>query len=210
MATETIRLPVNIIVEGNLAVMGDLPAYARSQLIQDDFQAFPLDHQLFRVWDAFLTSLGTAAADDLGIATGVFATGLPYITAGDLKAAGATTRYGRIAFTLPHNYVAGQTVRLRVSAGMLTTVADTSCTVDCEVYKSARNTLKTGSDLVATAATTINSLTFAEKTFDVTATGLAAGDVLDIRVAVACTDAATVTAVTPALAHVEMQLDVKG
>lgn len=209
-AASTQRIPNNIIIEGDLTVQGTLPSYARTSLVQDDLKPYPLHLERWRVWDAYQTALGTAAADDLGIGTGTFATGTPYISAGDLKAAGATTRRARILFQLPPEYVAGQTVRLNAWAGMVTTVADTSCTVDFECYRSDADTTIGGSDLVTTSATSMNSLTFAAKAFDVTATSLAAGDWLDIRMTIVCTDTATVTAVIPAVAHAEVILDIKG
>ena len=70
---------------------------------------------------------------------------------------------------------------------MGTTVAGTSCVVDVEAYKVGKdNTL--GSDICATSATTINSLTFANKDFTITAGTLAAGDVLDIRITITVVD----------------------
>ena len=209
-ATETIRYPANIDIQGDLTVRGTIPTVPRSSIVQESIAPYLLPPQLWRVWDAFQTAIATAGSDDLGVTAGAFATGCPYITAGDNKALGATTRRARIIFTLPPEYVAGETVQLRAAAGMLTTVADTSCTVDFECYKLNRDTLKTGSDLVTTSATTMNSLTFGEKVFAVTATSLSPGDILDIRLSITCTDAATGTAVTPALAAVEVQLDVKG
>src|SRR5437667_2427391 len=148
--------------------------------------------------------------DDLAISSGAFATGLPYIHTGNLKSAGATTRYARTMFTLPPEYVPAGACQLRFASGMLTTVSHTSATIDCECYKTARNTLKTGSDLVSTNAASINSLSFVEKTFDLTASGLVAGDVLDIRVTIAVNDSGTVTVVEGAIAHAEMLLTVKG
>ena len=206
----TTRFPNNVTVEGDLTITGSLlPLLPRASLVQADVQAYDLPTTDWRVWDAYQTPLGTAAADDLGITTGTFSTGLPYITSGDSKAT-ATTRYARILFTLPPEYVAGETVQLRFAAGMLTTISDTSATVDAECYLSARTTLITGSDLVTTAATTINSLTFTEKVFAITSTSLVPGSVLDIRVKIAITDAATGTAVIGAIAHAELQCDIKG
>lgn len=208
---DTQRLPNNVVIAGNLQVGGTKPAYSRSELEQDDFQYFDLQLQDWRVWDAFATTLpGTSATDDLGLYTGTWATALPYIATSDLKAAGATTRYARILYTLPECYVAGQTIQIAASAGMLTTVADTTATIDFELYLSDDDTTIGGSDLVSTAATTINSLTFAEKTFTITATSLAPGDLLDIRMAVAVNDGATLTAVIAAVARLSMKLDVKG
>lgn len=207
---EDLRFPVNVDVQGNLIVRGNLPVYPRASLRQDDFQPFPLPLTDWRVWDAFATLLGTPASDDLGITAGTWATGAPYVTAGDLKAAGATTRRARFLVQIPLNYVAAETVQIRLAAGMLTTVADTSCTVDVEAYKLDRDATIGGSDLVATSATTINSLTFGNKDFDLTATTLSPGDWLDVRVSIACTDAATVTAVTPAIAAADLLVDIKG
>lgn len=207
------------LVDGDLRVTEDLfvggsitPLQSRGAILsQEPNIEYPIPWTDLRVWDAFQTNLpGTAATDDLSIATGTFGTGVPYVSAGDLKAAGATTRYARFVFQLPPEYEAGQTVTLRFSAGMLTTVADTSCTVDAECYLDGRETVKSGSDLVTTAATSINSTTFANKDFTITPTALTPGDRLDIRIAITCTDAATVTAVTPAIGAIEMLLDIKG
>ena len=209
-ASETQRIPNNVDIQGDLTVRGTLPTIQRSGLQQENFASYSVDLVNLRVWDAFQTALGTAASDDLGVATGTFGTGLPYVSTGDLKAAGATTRRARFVFQLPAEYVAGESVRITANAGMVTTVADTSCTLDFEAYKSNRDTTKTGSDLVTTSATTINSLTFAAKDFDITATSLSPGDILDVRVSIACTDAATVTAVIGALADLQMKLDIKG
>jgi hypothetical protein len=53
-------------------------------------------------------------------------------------------------------------------------------------------------------------VTFADKNFEITATGLSPGDQLDIRITVAVVDAATGTAVEAALGAVELCLDIKG
>lgn len=210
MATRNF-LDGDLVVTGNVQVGGSLtPPLSRSSLSQEDWAEFPIPFTSWRVFDAFGTSIGTPGNDDLGITAGTFGTGCPYITAGDLKTAGATTRRARFLVQLPHEYVAGQSVRIALAAGMLTTVADGSCTVDVEAYKVAEDTLVTGSDLVTTSATTINSLVFGDKTFDITGTALAPGDLLDVRVSVVCTDTATVTAVTPAIAAAKLQCDVKG
>lgn len=207
----TTRFPDSIQITGNLQVDGSINSRPRSELIQDNFATYGIPFSNLRIWDAFQTHVSTAASDDLGISTGgTFGTNNPYISGGDMKALGATTRRARFTFTLPPEYVAGESVRIVVNAGMVTTVADTSCTVDFEVYLCAKTTLASGSDLVTTAATTINSTSFAAKNFDLTSAGLTAGDMLDVRVSIACTDAATGTAVIPAIAHLALALDIKG
>lgn len=206
------RIDGNLIISGNLQVDGSrLPALARSELAQDNFAAYGVPFSLLRIHDAFQTPISTAASDDLGMSTGgTFGTNAPYITAGDLKATGATTRRARFVFTLPAEYVAGESVRISAHAGMITSVADTSCTLDFEAYRFDLDGTVGGSDLVSTAAMSINSLTFAERAFELTASGLAAGDVLDIRVSIACTDTATATAVIPSIAQIRLSLDIKG
>lgn len=148
--------------------------------------------------------------DDLAIGAGAFGTGLPYIHTGNVKSMGAVTRYARTTFTLPPEFVPAGACQIRLASGMLTTVADTSAVIDCEAYKTARNTLKTGSDLVTSSNGNINSTSFVESSFIVNASGLVAGDVLDIRVTITVNDAGSVTAVEGAIAHAEMLLSVKG
>lgn len=199
-------------VTGSLTVSETaVAAQTRATVLKQDALAiFPIDLTVLRVWDAFQTTLpGTAATDDLALVGGTFATSPPVISAGDLKAAGATTRYARFQMQLPECYDAGETVTLSLSAGMKTTVASVSCTVDVECYKIDKIS-GIGSDLCATAATTINSLTFGAKAFTITATSLAAGDVFDVRIAIACNDAATGTAVTPTIASIDVLCDIKG
>jgi hypothetical protein len=186
-------------------------AQSRATILTQDANAiFPINFALLRVWDAFQTNLpGTAATDDLALVGGTFATAPPTVSGGDMKALGATTRYARFQMQLPECYDAGQTITLSMSAGMVTTVADTSCTLDVQCYKLDKAT-GIGSDLCATAATSINSLTFADIPFTITPTGLIAGDVFDVRIAIACTDAATGTAVTPTIAAIDLLCDIRG
>lgn len=207
---ETISLPNNVLIQGNLLVIGAKPAYARSELTQEDNARFKVPLTDWRVWDNIVASLpNAAAADDLGLIGGAFGAGSPSIQTGDLKSAGATTRRARVQLQLPHNYVAGQSATIRAKAGMLTTVADAAATIDFEAYKS-NDEAGIGADLVTTAALTINSLVLANKDFTVTPTGLAPGDTLDIRLTVIVNDAATVTAVIGIVGAIELLLDVKG
>lgn len=182
----------------------------RTQLKQETLVEFPVNFADLRVHDALATTLpGTPAADDLGLDNGTFGTEAPHVTAGDLKAAGATTRYARFLLALPENYDDAETVQLRINAVMGTTVADNSCDLDVEAYKLASD-LTVGSDLCATAAQDMNSATAANKDFTITATGLASGDVLDVRVSIACNDAATGDVVEPILTKISLLADCRG
>jgi hypothetical protein len=163
----------------------------------------------WRVWDAVATNLpGTPAADDLGLVNGTFGTNPSYIGTGDLKAAGATNRYARAIVTLPEDYEAAETVNLRVWAGMITTVADTSAVVDFEVWRQDKEDGTLGaSDICATSQQSINSLTENSFSFNITATTLEPGDQLDVRLKITVTDAASATAVIGAVYAVELLCD---
>lgn len=199
-------------ISGTLTVpQGGVSAQTRTTILKQDANAiFPMMLTSLRVWDAYSTNLpGTAATDDLALIGGTFATAPPTISAGDLKNAGATTRYARFQFQLPECYDSGETVTLSISAGMATTIASVSCTVDVECYKIDKIT-GIGSDLCATAAITINSLVFGAKDFTITPSGLVAGDTFDVRIAIACNDSGTGTEVTPTIAAIDLLCDIKG
>lgn len=191
--------------------VASIPDIKREQLAQSQLLPYVVPLTDMRVHDAIQTNLpGTAASDDLGIIGTAFGTASPVLQAGDLKAAGPTTRYARFLTRLPAEYAdSGETIQVVIHAGMVTTVADTSCTVGLQCYKSDQEA-GIGSDLVVEAAQDINSLTHADITFTITPTGLVAGDVLDLRIAIACNDAATGTAVIPQIGNVELRCDVRG
>jgi len=185
-------------------------AIARTQLAQDALKPFPIPFELFRVWNAYETALpGTSSSDDLGLYGGTFGTGSQLIRTYDVKNAGAVTLYARVRAALPAEYDAGETITLRMKCGMVTTVASASATVDVECYK-VNGEGGIGSDLCTTSATTINSLTFANKDFTITPTGLVAGDVFDIRITIAVNDSATATAVIAAIGSCDLLCDVRG
>ena len=181
-----------------------------TKMAQRVLQEYPVPLTTLRVHDNFAALLpGTAAADDLGLTTGTWGTDAPQVDAGDLKAAGATTRYAAFEVQVPPNFENGETIQLRITAGMETTVADTSCTVDVECYL-PDGSGGVGTDLCSTSAQSMNSLT--EDAFDFTLSGgsINPGDLLGIRVAVACNDAATGTAVTPVIYDVRLLCDTRG
>lgn len=163
----------------------------------------------FRVWDAVASNPVSAAAnDDLGLVTGTWATNPVRLTGGDMKALGATTRRIYFSIPIPANYDDGETIQIRVRAKMETTVADVSCTVDLEAYVGSSGSL--GSDLVTTAAQSMNSLTAANFDFTINAGSVEPGDLLECRLSIACNDAATATAVTPAVYKVSLLCDTRG
>jgi hypothetical protein len=207
----TTTIPTNLHIEGNLTLTGSYQKVDSGDILnQKTLESYLIPWTAWRVWDAVHTNLpGTAANDDLALVGGTFGTDTWCVESGDLKAAGATTRYARAFIQLPPEYEDGQTVNIRVRGGMETTVADNSATVDLEVYESDYEGDAAGpTDLCATAAQSINSLTHADKDFTITATGLAAGDWLDVRLAVAVNDAATGTVVLARVGNVNLLCDV--
>jgi len=205
LSATTMSLAANSVVDATVSAAA---AIGRAKLaLESKKYLIPLTD--LRVWDAMQTNLpGTGAADDLAIIGGTFGSGSPSIQTGDVKAS-STTRRARFLVPLPAEYENAGTVTLRASAGMVTTVSDTTATIDFEVYESNKTT-GIGSDLCATAATTINSLTFGDKDFSITAAGLVAGDLLDVRVSIAVVDGATATAVIGAFGSLELICQVRG
>jgi len=188
------------------------PPIPRTNLEQNNLESYTIPMTSWRVHDALHTLLpGTSATDDLGLIGGTFGSASPSIQTYDVKTVGATSLYARNAdrFILPPEYVAGQTVVIRLHAGMLTTVADTTATADLEVYLSDEEA-GAGADLCATAAQSINSLTLADKDFTITASGLSPGDVLDVRLALAINDAAGEVAVLGIVGAVKLLCDTRG
>lgn len=212
MANAT-NLPGDLVVPGDLRITGAItPKKSKDTILAlADLQPFPILLTDFRIWDAMQTLLpGTPSSDDLGLVGGTFGTATPSIRTEDLKAAGATNKRARVLVQLPWEYVAGESVSLRFMAGMITTVAGTSATLDVEVYKLQSDPDDSiGSDLVSTAAQSINSLAFANVDFALTATSLSPGDILDVRVTIAVNDGASGTAVIAAFTSAKLLADVR-
>lgn len=185
-------------------------AVARSELTQESYSNFHVNMEDLRIWDAYSTHITTAASDDLGWSTGgTYGTNVPYVTAGT----GTATRIARLKYNVPMNYVAGQAARFAFYCGMITAVADTSCTLDLSAYLEGSGGLKSGSDLVTTAATSINggpAGTFAFVNFDLTVNSptLSPGDWLDLLITIANTDGAATG--IPAISRIMFQAHTKG
>jgi len=154
-----------------------------------------------RIHDAPAVGLPAAAtADDLGCVSGTFLTAKPLLQAGDVGTLNST-RYGRWIFQFPFDATLLTTLTLRAkNAGMLTTVAGTSCSIDAQVV----DQLDPDAELCTTALQSINSLTLADKDFTIGTTTLVANSVLDIRIAVAYVDAGDAGVMIPTLDHLEL------
>lgn len=200
-------IPARSLNANHLALNAEI---ATDQLAQRGMQSASIPLTNCRVWDAMHTPVvGTPATDDLGLITGTPGTDFPYLSAGDLKSAGATTRKVAFQLEVPSNYDDGETFEVRIRSAVETTVADTSCTVDLEVFKGS-GAGAAGSDLCTTSAQAMNSLTPADLDFTIDGSGLDPGDLLTCVVSIACNDAATGTAVTPVIYSITRRCDLRG
>ena len=127
-----------------------------------------------RIHDAIKDALpDSAGTDDMGLADAVGSAALGVITADDDQ-----TGYALHLFQIPADYKAGTdlTVVLRAKTTGLGQVANV---FDVEAKLVGDATV--GSDICATAAQTVTTA-FANYSFTITGTSLAAGDVLQIRI----------------------------
>ena len=201
-----IILPPEVITNYTIAGNADI---AYTKMAQRVLAESVVPVHSFRVWDAVASNPVSAAAnDDLGLVTGTWGTNPVRITAGDVKASGSVTRRIYFSVPIPANYEDGQTIQVRIRAKMETTVADTSCTIDLEAYVGSDGTLS--SDLITSSATSMNSLSAANYDFTINATGVDPGQLLECRLTIASNDAATGTAVIPAVYKVSLLCDTRG
>jgi hypothetical protein len=207
LTADSMTLPASSVTNASLHADA---AVARSKLAQDDLKPYPIPSMYWRVWDNLAALLpATSSADDLGLYPGTWGTTPWMLRSADVKTTTVTLR-AATEIVLPAEYVDGQTVTIRLRAGFITTICDGAGTIDVELYEKAGTGASVGSDLITTAATSFKSTTFANYDFAVTASGLAAGDVLQMRLTMAITDTATATAVIGAIEQVSVLADVKG
>ncbi|GAG43274.1 unnamed protein product, partial [marine sediment metagenome] len=124
---------------------------------------------------------------------GTYGTNAPSLQTPDCGANGGAVAYSaRVEIPVPWEYEAGESMTLRLSAGMITAVADQTATVDVQVYKSDEDATSTG-DLCGTDATSdnMNNTVFADVDFVITPTTLVPGDLLDVLITVTVDDDAT-------------------
>jgi hypothetical protein len=216
--SQSATLPNSCVSNGQVSSSA---AIDRSKLAQDSLQTYPIRPDEWRNATQFYTVLGAPTTAVLGIYTGGSGTNQNnaiWVGTADINSA-TTTVTARTVFTLPPEYDAGESVTLRLYAGMgvangtdTAYTADTSCTIDATAFEIDKDSITntTGTDLVTTAVTDMNSTTIAAKDFTITPTNLAAGDSLDIKITISCSDGQTSNVVIPVIAGAEMLLDVQG
>ena len=195
----------DVVVSGALRLGGGIsPLKTAADLLTVEEKTWTVPWTLWRIWDALTTNLpAVAATDDLALVAGTLGTDSPSVQGQDSGGLN-TTGYMRAQLPIPADYVAGQSLKLRFHAGMLTSVADTTCTLDMEAYKSDEESL-VGADLAAAAvANNIKSLVFADVDFTITAATLNPGDILDVRVSINTVDGANAAVLIPCIGVVQM------
>lgn len=125
-----------------------------------------------------------------------------------IEGADVEVSVGWFEFQLPQNYVAEGDIKIRAGVDVVGAGALGTCTIDFSAYLQNGLTGAVGSDLVSTAATAI-SKTEANKDFTVTATGLAAGDILVVKMTTSV-DNTDSTDIQAQISRLEVLCDVKG
>lgn len=130
---------------------------------------------------------GTSSGSNLHIyESGGFGSDSPILRCNN--ADGTTiTMSARTYFAVPECYVPGGTLKVRLRAGVITNVSDNTAVVDVDVFENDKAG-GVGSQLVTSAAQSINSLVFTDKDFTINAASINPGDVLDIKVTIDITD----------------------
>lgn len=195
--------------QGNVAFTGTLDTpWLASQMQIRSQREYVVPLTSLRVHDAFATNLpGTAASDDLALVGGTFATNSPTVQTSDADDT-TVTQYARFMWALPPEYPSSEDVILRIHAGINTSVASSSATVDAVVYR-VDETGGIGSDLCATDAQDINSTTNSDKDFTITDATLNPGDMLDVRIVIAITDSGAGTATIGEIGKISFLVDVQ-
>jgi len=200
-------IPDNAIMSGDAIHVN--AGIARSRMAQVANSVFPVPVSACRIWDSWLPLTAAANTDDVGCVAGTWGTDVPHLESSDTGET-SVTQYWGWECTLPDNYDGAQSITVRIPA-VMAIVIDTTATLDLECYLSDGNAAKSGSDICATAAQSINSAAWANYDFTITATSRTAGDKLFFRAVLALVDSGTVAAgVTAKIGDIEMLIDIRG
>ncbi len=180
----------------------------RSALGQDDASVYnvPLDQMKTHATLALLGASAGTPSGDCGMTPGTYGSASPVII-GESASGNSKSDAFRFLFALPVEYVAGETVTLRVHS-MITGNVNVAQTVDASAYK-VDGAAGIGSDLVSTSAIALTT-SFADHDFTITPTTLGPGDILDIQITLAANDTGASNNKLCKVGAVQMLLDVKG
>lgn len=182
---------------------GSSPAGTEKVVYSGGVQVYGIKMTDMYVHDAVMTPAVTTAGNDDAAIVGTGLSAAQTIQATDFGGTTADEKIG-FNFVLPASYEAGDSVTVRLkNAGMLTTVSDGTATVDVVAFSDdGDGTIS--SDICATAAQSINSLTLATKDFVITPTALAAGMRIFFRIDFAGSDTGNLGVMIPTIGAVEV------
>jgi hypothetical protein len=191
-----------------VALSGTLQSIVRSDLLQENLVVHAVPWVDLRTFDAYGTNLpATPGSDDLGLSGGTHGSATPMVIS--TTSSGTTiTQKLRFEFVLPPSYVPAGRVYIRLHSRVQVT-AQVSATVDVSAYESDSEA-GVSADLCITPAMTINSATWADKDFILTATALTVGSRLDVLVTVALDDTGGANACIANIGSIEVLCDTKG
>lgn len=176
-------------------------------MVQDDLKPYPIILTTFRK-TAALSSLLGEVADCTNHALRGYSHGSESMYLKGYAAEGAsTTERSRVLKELPAEYVAGQTVIIRVHS-KLSSAVEVSGTVALLVYKSDKEK-GVSADLCETAAQP-NTTSWADYDFTITPTDLEPGDVLDIEITTVINNTGGAQEIDLFMGDVRLLCDVKG
>ena len=183
-------------------------AIARSKLAEDALQPYGITIEQIRSdAGASLTSAETAGTFDITIGTNTI------LANGEVTDNETEVSVSYFQFVLPPEYVSAGDCTIRLPAALIATGAPTNngSTLDIEVYEQS-DAGAVGADINSTAAVTFAALdTWYNKDFSITATGLVAGDVLNVKITASVIDSeAAGGTIVLNLAPPKVLLDVKG
>lgn len=132
-----------------------------------------------------------AASGTFGVTSGGYGTGGTKLE-GEAASGNTKTSTLKIPFTLPQNYVAASSLTLKV-VHRTSAVANTTANIDAEAYRSDQHGGATGTDQIAAAPTTVNTVTWTTSSFTITGTSFSPGDEIDIYIRTSVDDSGGAT-----------------
>lgn len=182
-------------------------AVTRTKMAQEDLVSYRIPLNQFRVFDAMQTNLpGTAANDDMALIGGAHGTAPPLLEGKIATGSATETNKARVTFQLPAEYVAGQTVTLRVKCKTSGGQGEGTKSIDAEVFLNDEDGSVT--DVATTTAAITIDDTYTDRDFVITPTALVVGSELDILLTSVIQDAGVDGKFQ--CVSVELLLDVKG
>jgi len=180
----------------------------RAKMIEEALAVFGIPaHGLKSDAGAALLAAETAGTFNISVAANVI------LVQGEICDNETEVSVGYVQFILPPEYVAAGDVKIQVKTALIKTAAavNNGSTIDVEVYEQTGNGA-VGADLCTTAAQSwAADDTWYTKTFDVTAAGLVAGDILNVKITTSVVDSEAGGGTLRAnLDGIAVLLDIKG